>query len=73
MRIEAENPRALLLGIERTRAILRQHSLPGHLLNALLRQMDPEVARQAKRAEALLADEKTPADGSKPAKGDKPQ
>lgn len=51
---------AKLVFYARARAmeVLQRHSLPGHLLNALLREKDPAGLEQAKKAEAQIAAEK---------------
>jgi hypothetical protein len=45
--LDVERPAWARAGLERTRKVLERHSLPGHLLNALLRQWDPETTKQA--------------------------
>ncbi len=49
MRLDCDRPATAILGITRTRVVLERHSLPGHLLNALLRQFDPAAKEQAAR------------------------
>jgi hypothetical protein len=48
----------------RAGVVLVRHSLPGHLLNALLRERDPEGIAQAKKAEQEIAAEKAAATSS---------
>jgi len=50
------------LGIERTRKVLQKHSLPAHLLNALLRQFDPAVKAQAAAQPEYRTEPATPRD-----------
>lgn len=42
----------LLTAIERTKSLLTRHSVPGHLLTALLRDRDPETIANSKKVEA---------------------
>jgi hypothetical protein len=47
MKIDCDHPRVAMQGIRRASAILVRHSLPHHLMNALLRQFDPSAKAQA--------------------------
>lgn len=47
MKLDCDRPAIAMKGIVRARAVLSSHSLPGHVLNALLRQIDPNVKAQA--------------------------
>jgi len=86
-RFSAENPKhqALLrTAIARTELVLRRHTMTGHLMNALLRDRDPETIAHSKRVAAEVereaAEERTrrgsttippppPASGSKLQRG----
>lgn len=70
MELDCDHPKAARLGIERARAVLSRHSLPGHVLNALLRQIDPNVKAQASaQPEYQPPATTTPVDGSIPKSG----
>lgn len=58
MRFQAGNVRMVTLAIARTVRVLQKHSLPSHLLNALLRARSPEALAQTKLAEEQIAREK---------------
>lgn len=47
MKLDVDRPRVAMQGITRAVAILKGHSLPEHLMNALLRKLDPRAKEQA--------------------------
>jgi hypothetical protein len=73
MVLDCDRPTTARLGIERARALLSSHSLPGHVLNALLRQIDPNVkAQAAAQPEYAASSPTTPVDGSIPPRSETP-